>query len=43
MSQLLGLNNIKALAMKYFRSGKKLSLYTPGQALSDPGNCVSHI
>lgn len=43
ISQFMGLNNIKQLVMKHFRSGKKLSLYKPGQALRDPGDCVSHI
>ena len=43
ISLFLDLNNIKDLAMKHFRSGKKLSLYRPGQVLRDPENCVSHI
>jgi hypothetical protein len=43
ISQILGLNNIKALVMKHFRSGRKLPLYRPGQALRNAGDCVSHI
>jgi hypothetical protein len=36
MSRLLVLNNMQVLVITHYKSGKNLSLYSPGEALMDP-------